>query len=214
MKKKVATLRDRKLSLILDLRNSGLNFNQLAKKYGVTRQGIHFFYGVHKEEVGERYYPPPKPPAPGHQVDRCKYCTKIIRLSLEKWSYLTWSLGMIGREVGLSSSDLYYHLSRLRKAEMIPYHFGRILSDKAAQAYRVYLSQAIPVSKIGEMVGLKNFGSIIAMHRYRGFSVPDGLFKWDTETRRKTAIAVNQKKMMHKATTSQQTRSKSRRKCQ
>jgi hypothetical protein len=212
MKKKGGKLKDRKLALILDLRNSGLNFNQLAKKYGVTRQGMHFFYGVHKEEVGERHFPPRKPTVRGHEVERCKYCKKIIKLSRKKWSYLTWSLGMIGREVGLSNSDLYYHLSRLRKAEMIPYHFGRLLSDRGAQAYRIYLSEAIPVSKIGEMVGLKNFGSIIAMHRYRGFVVPDGLFKWDTETRRKAAIAINQKKMMHKTTASQQARSKSHRK--
>jgi hypothetical protein len=212
MKKKVGKLKDRKLALILDLRNSGLNFNQLAKKYGVSRQGVHFFYEAHKEEVGERRSPPKKPPAPCHQVDRCKVCRKIIRLSREKWSYLTWSLGMIGREVELSGRDVSYHLSRLRETEMIPDHFGRLLSDRAAQAYQVYLSQAFPITKIGEMFGFKNFGSIIAMHRDKGYFVPDGLFKYDTETRRKTAMAVHREKMMRKTAAPRQSRSKSPRK--
>jgi hypothetical protein len=119
---------------------------------------------------------------------------------------------MIGIEVGLSGNDLSYHLLRLRKAGMIHNKFGRILSDKAAQAYRVYLSQEIPLYKIGEMFGLKNFGSVIATHRLRGFVVPDGLFKWDTETRRKTLIAIHQKKRMDKTTASPQTRSKMYRK--
>jgi hypothetical protein len=212
MKKRVGKLKDRKLALIQDLRDSGLNFNQLAKKYGVTRQGIHFFYEAHREEVGERQSPPKKPPAPCHRVDRCKVCRKIVKLSRKKWSYLTWSSGMIGREVGLSGSDLSCHLSRLREAEMIPDQFGRLLSDRAAQAYQVYLSQALPITKIGEMFGFKNFGSIIAMHRDKGFLVPDGLFKYDTETRRRTAMAVHREKMMHKTTGPQQARTKNRRK--
>jgi hypothetical protein len=211
MKSKVGTLSARKLALILDLRNSGLNFNQLARKYRVTRQAIHFFYGVHKDEVGERYIPPPKAVL-GHQIDCCRHCKRIVKLSRKKWSYLTWSLGMIRREAGLSNNDLYYHLSRLRKAGVVHHHFGRLLSDKAAQAYRIYLSQAIPIYRIGEMVGYKNFASIIATHRQRGFVVPDALFKWDTETRRKTLIEIHRKKIMDNAAAPLQVRPKGKRK--
>jgi hypothetical protein len=206
MTKKVVTLSARKHALIADLRTSGLNFNQLAKKYRVSRQAIHFFYGVHKAEVGERYIPPREPTVSGHRFQHCKHCKKISRLGRPKWSYLIWSMGMIGREVGLSGNELSYHLSRLRRAERVPYHFGRILSDRVAQAYRIYLSQATPICRIGEMFGFRNFGSIIAGHRDRGIIVPPGLFKYDTETRRKTATATHQEKKRIKGTASRQTR--------
>jgi hypothetical protein len=208
MKNKTGKLKAKHSAVILDLRNSGLNFNRLAEKYGVTRQAIHFFYGVHKEEVGERYFPPRTPTVLGHPVDRCKYCKKIIILSRQKWSYLIWSFGMIAREVALSNTRLSYHLSRLRFADMIHNNFGRLLSDRAAQAYRIYLTKAIPVYKISEMAGLKNFGSYIENHRDRGFMIPDPLFKWDTKARRKATIATYQEKMRIKATPPQQSHSR------
>jgi hypothetical protein len=209
-------LNSNRAELVLDLQHSGLSFKRLGKKYGVTRQGIHCFYVRNKEEIGERYKPKPqpKPAPPTHGVTQCDICQRITEIGQEQWSYLTWSLGMVGKNVGLSGDDLSSHLTTLRKAGVIHPKFGRVLSDRVAQAYRVYLSQAIPIRRIGEMFGLKNFRSVIATHRIRGFVVPSGLFKWDSETRRKTMIALNEKKVMERMARVQQpqTPAKTRRK--
>jgi hypothetical protein len=198
-------LKDKRVELISDLRHSGLSFKKLAKIYGVTRQAIHSYFSWHKDEIGERYKPKrkSKPAPPPHRLTRCKVCEQIIKLGREKWSHLIWSFGMIMKEVGLSDNkEFRLHLSALKKARRIPEKFGYLLSDRTAQAYRIYLAQALPVTKIGEMFGLVNFPSLVIQHRKLGLKIPEPLFKWNTESRRRTAKAVHERKKTLKAETS------------
>jgi hypothetical protein len=212
---RVNTLCSNRVELISDLQHSGLSFKKLGEKYGVTRQGIHCFYVRNKEEIGERFKakPIPKPTPPPHAFTRCKICQQIITIGREEWSYLTWSLGMIGREVGLSDrKEIRTHLTALKKVRRIPLDLGRISSDKKALAYRVYLTEDLPVKKIGKMFGLKNFFSLIAQNRKRGLKVPDPHFKWNTEARRKAAKAIHERKRRIKDRTAAQLSSKEKRK--
>jgi hypothetical protein len=219
MKNRAGTLHNNRAELIADLRDSGLSFKKLGKKYGVTRQGVHCFYVRNKEEIGERFKPKPipKPAPPPHSVTRCKICQRIREISREKWSYLTWSLGMIMGEVKLLKvKELGFHISALKRARRIPLNLGRVQSDKIAQAYRIYLTKAIPIYKIGFRVGLKNLTAIIIGHQKAGLKVPGPLFKWDAEARRKArrkaAITIREKKRPVKDKAAEELRSNEKRK--
>jgi hypothetical protein len=61
-------------------------------------------------------------------------------------------------------------------------------------AYQLYFKKRLPVRTIGRQAGLINFHAVIKEHRALGWDVPDPLFTYDSNDRRKTIAERNRKK--------------------
>ena len=171
------TLRGKADKLMMDLRETTLSFEKLGKKYGVSRQAIYDFC---KKQGIKR---PLKPS--GHQTEECRLCQTLIQISKKPHSEFI-SIPTILKETGASWERCFYHLQTLRDKGLVSQRFGKFRSKRAEKAYVIYFTERLPIHTIGRKVGLKNFHSIIRMHRELGYDVPPSLYVY--EGRKKSRI--------------------------
>jgi hypothetical protein len=164
------TLRGEEDKLVKDLKESTLSFKKLGKKYGVSRQAIYDFY---KRQGIER----PKRPR-GHLTGECRLCQKLIQISKKPHSEFI-SIHTIANETGKSTARSRYHLRILRDKGLVSEKFGRLRSKRLEKAYAIYFTKRLPISRIGQKVGIKNFQSLIQKHRELGWNVPPSLYVYD-----------------------------------
>lgn len=162
-----AILRGKEDNLVKDLKETTHSFKKLGKKYGVSRQAIHFFC---KKQGIKR----PKRPK-GHQTEGCSLCQKLIKISKKSHSEFN-SIHTIVKKTGGSRGECRYHLRRLRERGLVNKKFGRLLSERVEKAYSIYFTKALPIRTIGRKLGMKNFHSIIIKHRQFGWDVPPSLY--------------------------------------
>jgi DNA-binding transcriptional ArsR family regulator len=178
-------LHDKKDNLVKDLKETTLSFKKLGKKYGVSWQAVHAFS---KRQGIKR---PVKPK--GHQIEECRLCQKLIRISKKPHSEFI-SIHTIVKETGESRGKYLYHLRTLRDKGLVDEKFGRLLSKRAERAYAIYFTKRLPILTIGRKVGLKNFPSIIAKHRKLGYEVPPSLYVYDGKERSRIQSEIQRRK--------------------
>ena len=174
-----------KEQLIKDLKVSTLSFGELGKRYGVSRQAVFEFsqrWGIKRR----------KRPKTEH-TKTCSICQNLIKISRKPHSDFICSR-TIKDKLRLTSGKWFYHLRILKKNGLISGKFGVLQSKKAERAYQIYFQKRFPVRTIGRLAGLMNFHSVIKQHRALGYDVPDPLFKYDSNERRKTVAKMNRKK--------------------
>ena len=171
--------------LIKDLKESAVSFAELGKKYGVSRQAIFAF--CQRKEINR-----PKRPKREH-TQNCSICQSIIGIAKKPHSDFI-SSQTIKQQLGLGRSKWLYHIGILRKKRLISQKFGRLQSQKVERAYQLYFKKRLPVRTVGRQVGFKNFYAIIKEHRALGWDVPDPLFTYDSNDRKKTIAKMNRRK--------------------
>jgi biotin operon repressor len=179
---KLRSVEDR---LIKDLKESTLSFAELGRRYGVSRQAIFAFCqgkGIKRPKRLKREH-----------TQNCSICQSLIRISKKPHSDFICS-HTIRDELKIHKARWLYHLQILRKQGLISQKLGRLKSRKAEKAYQIYFKKRLPVSMIGRQVGLNNFYAIIKEHRALGWDVPDPLFTYDSNDRKKTIAKMNRKK--------------------
>ena len=163
-------LRRKKGDLANDLKETTISIKKLGEKYGVSGQAVHDFCQKHGIKR------PLKPE--GHQTGECRLCQKLIQISKRPHSEFI-SIHTIVEEIGVSKGKYFYHLRMLRDRGLVSQKFGRLRSERAEKAYAMYFTERLPIRAIGQRVGLRNFHSIIRMHRELGWNVPPSLYdKW------------------------------------
>ncbi len=175
-------LRRVEYKLIKDVKETTIPFLQLVKKYRVSRQAI---FGFCQRRGIKR-------PRREH-TNHCSICQSLIRIAKKPHSDFICS-HTIKDELRIKTSKWLYHLHILRKQGLISRKFGRLKSRKAEKAYQIYFTKRLPVRTIGRQAGLSNFYSIIKEHRALGWDVPDPLFTYDSNDRKKTIAERNRKK--------------------
>ncbi len=168
-----------------DLKESTLSFAELGKRYGVSRQAIFEF--AQRREIKR-----PRRPEREH-TKNCSICQSIMKIAKKPHSDFI-SSQTIKKQLRLERSKLLYHVRILRKKELISPKFGRLQSRKAELAYQLYFKKRLPVRTIGRQAGLINFHAVIKEHRALGWDVPDPLFTYDSNDRRKIIAERNRKK--------------------
>ncbi len=171
--------------LIKDLKVSTLSFGELGKRYGVSRQAVFEF-------AQKRGIKRPKRSKTEH-TKTCSICQDLIKISRKPHSDFICSR-TIRDKLRLTSGKWFYHLRILKKNGLISGKFGILQSKKVELAYQLYFKKRLPVRTIGRQAGLVNFHSVIREHRALGYDVPDSLFKYDSNNRRKTVVKMNRKK--------------------
>jgi len=160
---RLGILRGKEDNLVKDLKESTLSFEKLGKKYGVSRQAIHFFC---KKQGIKRLLKPR-----GHQTEECHLCQKLIQISRRPYSEFI-SIHTILKETGASKAEYSHHLRILRDRGLVSQRFGKFRSKKLEEAYAIYFTERLQVHTIGRKFGLKNFHAIIRQHRALGYDVP------------------------------------------
>ena len=171
--------------LVKDLKESTLSFAELGKRYGVRRQAIFAFC------QGRRIKRPKRTET--EHTKTCSICQDLIKISRKPHSDFICSR-TIRDKLRLTSGKWFYHLRILKKNGLISGTFGILQSKKAELAYQLYFKKRLPVRTIGRQAGLINFHSVIKQHRALGYNVPDPLFTYDSNDRRKTVAKTNKKK--------------------
>ena len=168
--------------LMKDLEETPVSLLQLAKKYGVSRQAIFGF--IQRKGIK-------RPPM--EHTEKCSICRDLIGIAKKPHSDFMTSQ-TIKKQLGLGTGTFLYHVSLLRRRGLVSQKFGRLHSRRAERAYQIYFKKRVPVSEIGRQVGLKNFHSVIKKHKVLGWDVPDPLFTYDSNDRRKSKLKMNKRK--------------------
>jgi biotin operon repressor len=176
---------DKKDNLVKDLRGTTLSFNKLGKKYGVSRQAIYVF--CKKQGIKRPLRPK------GHQTEGCRLCQKLLQISKKPHSEFI-SIPTIVRETGGSRAECRYHVRRLREQGLVSQRFGRLRSKRVEKAYVTYFTKRLPIRTIGRKVGLKNFQSMIRIHRALGWNVPSSLYVYDGRERSRIQSEIQRRK--------------------
>lgn len=171
--------------LTKDLKNTTISFRRLGKKYGVTHQAI---FGFAQRKGIKR----PKRRKRDHTKE-CSICQSIMRIAKKPHSDFI-CVRTVKEKLRINGPRLFYHIHILRENGLISPQFGRLQSQKLERAYQLYFKKRLPVMTIGRQVGLKNFYSVIKEHRTLGWDVPDPLFTYDSNARRKAAAKMKRKK--------------------
>ena len=178
-------LRSVKQQLIKDLKESTLSFAKLGKRYGVSRQAISEFgqrSGIKRSERPKREH-----------TKNCSICQSIIRIAKKPHSDFI-SSPTIKRQLKIGSKKWWYHIRILKMKGIVSAKFGRLQSQRAELAYKLYFEKRLPISTIGRQAGLKNFSAAIKVHRALGWDVPSPLFTYDSNDRRNAVANANRKK--------------------
>ena len=163
--------------LIKDLKETTVPSQQLARKYGVSKQAIFSF--IHRKGITR----PKKSEKPEHREEECSICQGILRIARKPHSdFICYQT--LSEQLGLQGKELRPHLSLLRSKKLVHQKFGKLISKRVELAYRIYFKRRLPVRTIGRQVGLKNFHSIIQKHKASGWDVPAPLFIYDGNERR------------------------------
>jgi hypothetical protein len=168
-------LRGVEYRLIEDLEKTTIPLKRLGGKYGVSKQAV--FQFMHQKMI--------KRPKREH-TKTCSICKELLKIAKKPHSDFI-SSQTIREKLGVGRRVLNNHLCILRRKGLISQKFGRLQSQKLERAYQIYFKKRLPLEVIGENVGLKNFRSVIKLHRSLGWDVPVPLFKYDTNERRKAA---------------------------
>ncbi len=168
--------------LIKGLRETTLPYRKLGEKYGVSRQAIFAF--MHRKGI--------KRPKREH-IENCSICQRLIRIGKKPHSDFI-SSRTIKEKLRIGTQEWVYHVRILREKGLIPQKFGRLQSQKLERAYQIYFKRRLPVNVIGKQVGHKNFRSALQRHKASGWDVPDPLFAYDGNARRKTSLKVRKRK--------------------
>jgi hypothetical protein len=171
----IGRLRSVEDKLTEDLKRTTIPLRQLGKKYGVTYQAIFDFY---KRKGIKR----PKRPKREH-TKNCPICQSLLKIAKQPHSDFI-SSRTIKEQLRLESDKWAYHIRILRKKGFVSPKFGRLQSQKAERAYKIYFQKGLPLRTIGSQVGLKNFHGYIKVHRVLGWDVPDPLFKYGSNDRK------------------------------
>lgn len=178
-------LRKVKDRLIKDLKESTLTFAELGKRYRVSRQAIFQF----SQKRGIKRLKRPK----REHKKNCPICQSIRRIAKKPHSDFI-SSQTIRDQLRIEGWKVLSHIRFLRRKGLISPRFGRLQSRKVELAYQLYFKKRLPVRTIERQVGLKNFRRAIQQHRTSGWDVPDPLFTYDSNDRRKTVAKRNRKK--------------------
>ncbi len=184
--RRLRILRGKEKDLVKDLKKAAFSFKKLGEKYGVSRQAVHNFSKRHgvKRPVKPR----------GHGVKDCRLCQKLIQISKKPYSEFI-STGTIIRKMGVTRArNLRHHLRILRDKGLVSQRFGRLRSKRLEMAYAIYFTKRLPISTIGERVGLKNFHTIIKQHRGSGYDVPPSLYVYDGRERSRIWSEIKRRK--------------------
>ena len=157
--------------LIKELKETTVPSQQLAKKYGVTKQAIFNF--TRRKGITR----PKKPERQEHTEKKCSICQSLLRIARKPHSDFICHQTLRG-QLGLQGKELSPHLSHLRRKKLVSEKFGRLFSKRVELAYSIYFKRKLPVRTIGRQVGLKNFHAVIHRHRALGRDVPAPLFKY------------------------------------
>ncbi|MGD0919936.1 MAG: hypothetical protein ABSB22_26150 [Thermodesulfobacteriota bacterium] len=168
--------------LTKDLEQTTTPIVRLGKKYGVSKQAIFAF--IHRKGI--------KRPNREH-TEKCSICQGLIRIAQKPQSEFI-SSHTIKKQLGLEKGNFLYHIGILRKKGLISQKFGRLYSIKLERAYQIYFKKRLPVSTIGRQVGVKNLHSILKRHKALGWDVPDPLFTYDGNERRKRLKRIRRMK--------------------
>jgi len=172
-------LREVEDQLIEDLEATTVPSQQLANKYGVSRQAIFDFTcrkGITRPKKPERQ-------EPEHTGKKCSICQGLLRIARKPHSdFICYQT--LREQLGLQGRELSSHLKLLRGKKLVSQKFGKLFSKRAELAYRIYFKRRLPVTTIGRQVGIKNFPSVIQQHKASGWDVPAPLFKYDGNERR------------------------------
>ena len=178
----VGQLREVEDQLIKDLKETTVPTQQLAKKYGVSRQAIFDF--IHRKNITR--------PKREHTEKRL-IRQRLIRIAKKHHSDFI-SSRTIKKTLGIRTGKWLYHRSILRKKGLISQNFGRLRSERVEQAYQIYFEKRLPVKVIGKLVGFESFGSIILNHKASGWDVPAPLFKYDGNAHRDAKLNMMKRK--------------------
>jgi len=168
--------------LIKDLEETTIPLSKLGEKYGVSRQAISGF--IRRKGI--------KRPKREH-TEKCSICHGLIRIAKKPHSDFI-SSPTIKKLLGLGGGEFLCHIGILRRKGRISQKFGKLRSKRAELAYQIYFKKRLPIGTIGRQVGLKNFGSFIKIHRRLGWDVPDPLFTYDKNDRRKSIFKMIKRK--------------------
>jgi predicted transcriptional regulator len=80
-------------------------------------------------------------------------CQKLIQISKKPDSEFT-SISTIAKETGKLKKRYVYHLRILRSKGLVSQRFGRIRSNRIEKAYAIYFTKQLPISRIGQKVGI------------------------------------------------------------
>jgi len=168
--------------LIKDLKETAVPSQQLATKYGVSKQAIFDF--IHRKNIIR-----PK----REHTKKCLICKRLISIAEKPHSNFI-SSRTIKKTLGIRTGKWLYHRSILRKKGLISQNFGRLRSERVEQAYQIYFEKRLPVKVIGKLVGFESFGSIILNHKASGWDVPAPLFKYDGNAHRDAKLNMMKRK--------------------
>jgi biotin operon repressor len=182
---KLGILHGKEDNLVKDLKETALSFKKLGKKYGVSRQAVYSFCKRHGIKR------PFKPK--GHQTEECPLCQKLIQISKKPHSEFI-SIHTIVKKTGGLRAKCLYHLRTLRDKGLIIERFGRLHSKRAEKAYAIYFAKRLPICRIGRKIGLKNFQSVIQMHRGLGYDVPPSLYVYGGRERSRIQSEIQRRK--------------------
>jgi len=166
-------LREVEDHLIKDLTRTTVPSQQLARKYGVSRQAIFDF--IHRKGITRPKKP--KKQEPEHTEKNCSICQSLLRIARKPHSdFICYQT--LSEQLGLQGKELSPHLGLLRGKKLVSQNFGKLLSKRAELAYQIYFRKRLPLATIGRHVGFKNFCSVMQRHRALGWDVPAPLFKY------------------------------------
>ncbi len=159
-----------------DLRENIIPIPELAKKYGVSRQGIYDF--IKRTGV--------KRPRREH-TKRCLICQELIRIARKPHGdFLTGRT--IRERLGIVTTRFLYHIRILRSKRLVSRRFGMLRSKKLERAYQIYFTRRLPASTIGRLVEHKNFRSALRRHKDSGWDVPTSLLAYGSNERSKNKL--------------------------
>jgi hypothetical protein len=171
--------------LVKDLKKTVLSLKELGGKYGVSRQVVHNFSKRHgiKRPVKSK----------GHQTQECRLCQRLIQISKKPHSEFI-SILTIMRITGESRAKNLQHLRMLKARGLVSQRLGRLRSKRVEKAYAIYLTKRLPISTIGQKVGLTNLYAVIKHHRKWGYDVPPSRYVYDTGERSRVWTEVKRRK--------------------
>jgi len=165
-------LREVEDQLIKELEETTVPSQQLARKYGVSKQAIYDF--IQRKGITR----PKKSGRQEHTEKKCPICQGLLRISRRRNSdFLCFQT--LSEQLGLQGRELFRHLKHLRSKKLISRKFGKLVSKRTELAYSIYFKRSLPVTTIGKQAGIINFPSVIHNHKAAGWDVPTSLFKYD-----------------------------------
>jgi hypothetical protein len=143
--------------LIKDLEKGTPTLQDLAEKYGVTRQAISYFALKHGVRRGKRDH-----------TKRCSICQRLLGIAKKPGSDFI-SAPTIHEQLELGSRAIKYHVFVLRKNELVSRNFARMRSKTVEMAFQIYLNSKIPVATIERQLGIKNLYSVLKRYKDAGW---------------------------------------------